>query len=112
VRLAVTSTGPGLDSPMDPRFGRARYLLFVEDTDRTVFPVDNEAGVNAAHGAGIQAAQNLIDHSARVLITGHCGPKAYQVLATAGIDVYLASGGTAEEAVRRYEAGELLQQSE
>jgi predicted Fe-Mo cluster-binding NifX family protein len=96
---------------MDPRFGRARYLLFVEDTDRTVLPVDNEGGVNAAHGAGIQAAQNLIDHGARVLITGHCGPKAYQVLTTAGIDVYLASDGTAEEAVRRYEAGELLQQS-
>ena len=112
MKLALSSTGPDLDSPLDPRFGRARYLLIVDGADQAVFAIDNEAGVKAAQGAGIQAAQSLIDHGARALITGHCGPKAFAVLATAGIDVYLASGGTVAEAVSRYKAGALQQQLE
>lgn len=110
MKLAVTSTGADLDSPMDPRFGRARYLVFVDTADSTVQAVDNEAGVNAAQGAGIQTAQTVIDHGARALITGHCGPKAFQVLRTAGINVYMASGGTVKELISQYEAGGLQQQ--
>jgi predicted Fe-Mo cluster-binding NifX family protein len=107
VKLAITSAGPDLASPIDPRFGRARYLLVVETGEGTVLAIDNQAGMSAAQGAGIQAAQSVIDHGATALITGHCGPKAFRALAAAGIDVYLAGGGTAAEAVDRYKAGEL-----
>ncbi|MHB0979841.1 MAG: NifB/NifX family molybdenum-iron cluster-binding protein [Thermoleophilia bacterium] len=107
MKLAVTSAGPDLASSIDPRFGRARYLLVVETGDRTVLAIDNQAGISAAQGAGIQAAQAVIDHGVTVLITGHCGPKAFRALAAAGINVYLTNGGTVAEALDRYDAGEL-----
>jgi predicted Fe-Mo cluster-binding NifX family protein len=107
VKLAVTSTGPELGSPIDPRFGRARYLLVVETGGRSVAAVDNRTGMNAAQGAGIQAAQSVIDNGATAVITGHCGPTAFRALKAAGIDVYLTAGGTVEEAIDRYNTGEL-----
>ncbi len=56
MKVAVTSSGKTLDSPVDPRFGRAAYFLIV-DTDSLEFEVvDNTDNINAFKGAGIQAA--------------------------------------------------------
>lgn len=107
MRLAITAAGPELSSPIDARFGRARYLLIVDAPERVIQAIDNQGGMTAAQGAGIQAAQSVIDNAAAVLITGHCGPKAFRALKAAGIDVYLASGGTVADGVRQFEAGEL-----
>ncbi len=62
--------------------------------------------MNATQGAGIQAAQAVIDNKATAVITGHCGPKAFRALKAAGIEVFLAPDGTVDEAVTRFEAGE------
>jgi len=107
VKLAITAAGPELSSPVDQRFGRARYLLVVDTPERTMLVVDNLAGMNATQGAGIQAAQSVIDSKASVLITGHCGPKAFRALQAAGIHVYLTSGGTVDQAISRFQTGEL-----
>jgi len=107
MRVAITAAGPDLSSPVDQRFGRAHYLLIVDTPKRTTLAVDNLAGMNAAQGAGIQAAQSVIDSHASTLITGHCGPKAFRALKAAGINVYLTSEGTVADAVDRLEAGEL-----
>ena len=107
MKLAISAAGPNLSSPVDLRFGRARYLVIVDTDDRAVLPIDNQAGMNAAQGAGIQAAQIVIDNQGTAVITGHCGPKAFRALKAAGIDVYLASGGTVAEAVDRFDAGDL-----
>ncbi len=107
VKLAITADGPELSSLVDQRFGRARYLLVVDTPERTTLVVDNTAGMNAAQGAGIQAAQSVIDNRVTTLITGHCGPKAFRALKAGGVDVYLTSGGTVAEVIDRFEAGEL-----
>jgi predicted Fe-Mo cluster-binding NifX family protein len=107
MKVAITASGPELSSPIDQRFGRARYLLVVDLPDRTATAIDNRAGMNAVQGAGIQAAQSVIDNQAAALITGHCGPKAFRALRAAGVDVYLTSEGTVAEALDRFEADEL-----
>jgi predicted Fe-Mo cluster-binding NifX family protein len=107
LKLAITAAGPDLSSAIDQRFGRARYLLIVDTPERAVQAIDNRAGMDAAQGAGIQAAQSVIDSKASVLITGHCGPKAFRALKAAGIHVYLAPGGTVEEAIGRFQTNEL-----
>ena len=107
MKLAITATGPDLSTAVDQRFGRARYLLIVEMPGRTVKAIDNLAGINAAQGAGVQAAQSVVDNQAEVLITGHCGPKAFRALRAAGIEVYLTPEGTVAEAIDRFEAGQL-----
>ncbi len=59
MKIAVTSKGTDLDSEVDPRFGRAAYIIVV-DTETLEFEVvDNAANVNAMKGAGIQAASSV-----------------------------------------------------
>jgi predicted Fe-Mo cluster-binding NifX family protein len=107
MKVAVSATGETMDSPIDPRFGRAaRFVLF--DTDSgTVETADNSDGVQSAQGAGIQAAETVSRLGAECLITGHCGPKAFRALEAAGIRVYTGASGTISEALRQLEEGRL-----
>jgi predicted Fe-Mo cluster-binding NifX family protein len=66
-----------LQSPLDPRFGRAKYFI-VLDTDSGAFSAaDNSVNLNPAQGAGIQAGKRVVELGADGLITGHVGPKAF-----------------------------------
>jgi predicted Fe-Mo cluster-binding NifX family protein len=107
MKIAVTAAGPDLSSALDPRFGRARYLLLVDTPFRTVQSVENHLGRDAAEGAGVQAAQSVIDRGAQAVITGNCGPKAFRALAAASIPVYLAPEGTVAETIDRFDRGQL-----
>lgn len=102
MKIAVTSQGPSQTDPVDERFGRAPYFI-VHDTESGSYEaVDNSAGRGAAQGAGVQAAQRIADTGATVLITGHCGPKAFGALSAAGVSVMTGAAGTVEEAIRQY----------
>jgi len=107
VRVAVTSSGDGLGSPIDPRFGRAAKFILVDTETGSVQVEDNTQNLNAAQGAGIQAAQNVSRLGAQVLLTGHCGPKAFATLRAAGIQVITGVEGTVGEVVERFKRGEL-----
>ena len=107
MKIAVTSQGTHLDSQVDPRFGRAPYILIV-DTDTFDFEVlDNKENVNAFKGAGIQAAAMVNDKGVSVLLTGYCGPKAFQVLNAAKINVADNVEGTVRDAVTSFNEGKL-----
>jgi len=105
MKIAVTSQGTSLDTQIDPRFGRAAYILIV-DTDSLDFEVlDNNANVNAFKGAGIQAATMISEKDAEVLLTGYCGPKAFMTLQAAGIKVVSDISGTVKDAVMKFKSG-------
>jgi len=107
MKIAVTSTGKDLDSPVDPRFGRAAYILIV-DSDTMAFEVlDNAENVNAFKGAGIQAAVTISDKKADVLLTGFCGPNAFKTLEAANVKVAGDVSGTVREAVAAYTDGKV-----
>ena len=99
MKIAVTSKGTVLESEVDPRFGRAHYILIV-DTETLAFEVvDNSSNVNAFKGAGIQAAVTISERGAEVLMTGYCGPKAFDTLEAAGVKVVNDITGTVRSAV-------------
>jgi predicted Fe-Mo cluster-binding NifX family protein len=109
MRIAVTATGKTSDSGVDPRFGRAKYFL-VYDTDTEQYQaIDNQINVNAIQGAGIQAGEVISKEHVDVLLTGHCGPKAFRTLQAAGVTVVTGASGTIGEAVQRYLDGELTE---
>ena len=105
MKLAVTSQGPGLDDPVDPRFGRAAYILIVDADTRVFEVIDNRANKDAFKGAGIQAAASICDHGAQVLLTGFCGPNAFKTLNAAGVKVVNDTEGTVRKAVETFKAG-------
>jgi len=87
---------------MDARFGRAALFL-VYDTETNAWDVlDNADNRDAAHGAGIVAAETVARSGATVLLTGQCGPKAMDALQRAGVRVVEGEEGTAEQAVQRF----------
>ena len=107
MKIAVTATGTNLDSPLDPRFGRAQYILIVDENEILLEAVDNSRNINALRGAGIQAGKILADKKVDVLLTGHCGPNAFTTLKAAGIKVGVDQSGTVREAVKRYTNNEV-----
>ena len=107
MKIAVTSKGTELTSEVDPRFGRARYFI-VMDTESDAFEaVDNEQNLNAAQGAGIQAAQKVAEADVEALISGNVGPRAFATLNAAGIKIYIGAEGTVADAAEQFKAGKL-----
>jgi predicted Fe-Mo cluster-binding NifX family protein len=106
MKLLITAQGPDLDSEVDPRFGRASNFLVLDTDTDDLRVVDNSQNLNAAQGAGVQAAQNVAGLGVSAVLTGHCGPKAFQVLQAAGIRIHLGAAGTVREALRKFRAGE------
>jgi len=108
MKVVVTSLGPELDGKMDPRFGRASWFLAVDTEKGTVEAMDNTRNRDAAQGAGVSAAQAVLDLKADALVSSHVGPRAFQVLAGAGVKVYSAPEGVScREAVDLLKAGKL-----
>jgi predicted Fe-Mo cluster-binding NifX family protein len=105
MKLAISAKGTTLSDPVDPRFGRAPYILIVDTATRAVEALDNSVNVNALKGAGIQAATMIADSGAEVLLTGHCGPNAFRTLQAAGIKLVNDVAGTVEQAVSAFEKG-------
>ncbi len=112
MKIAISSSGKTLDDRLDRRFGRAAAFIIYDFDDESFSVVDNEQNLNAAQGAGIQAAQHVVNAGAGALVTGHTGPKAFKVLETAGIPVYLAKGGTVRETIEAFTKGTLGKISE
>ena len=110
MKVAVSSSGKDLDSQMDPRFGRCQYFLFV-DSETMKFEAIENGGLMASGGAGVQAAQLLVQKGATALITGNLGPNAASALSASGIKTYLSPGGTVKEVVGAYNAGTLKEAS-
>jgi predicted Fe-Mo cluster-binding NifX family protein len=106
MKIAITSKGRDLESEVDPRFGRAAFIIIV-DPDTLQFDVlDNSTNVNAFKGAGIQAASMISESGADVLLTGYCGPNAFRTLQAAGIKVADNVGGYIRESLARFQNGE------
>jgi predicted Fe-Mo cluster-binding NifX family protein len=89
--VAFSATGSDLNSDLDQRFGRAKQFILIDTETNAATILENSQNMNAAQGAGIQAAQNVINAGADAVVTGNCGPKAFQVLQAAGIKIYHTS---------------------
>lgn len=107
MKIAVASTGPGVDCEVDASFGRAAFFVVVDTDSGESEAADNKQVLNIAQGAGIQAAKNVANTGAEAVIAGNVGPKAFKVLQAAGIAVFQAAGGTVASAVEALEAGNL-----
>ena len=108
MKVVVSSTGPGLQAATSPTFGRCPVYVFVDTETMQAETLDNGAA-NAPGGAGIQAAQFVLEQGAQSVISGRVGPNAIDVLNAAQVPVYAFNGGTVQQAVEAFKAGQLQQ---
>lgn len=104
MKIAVSSNGKTLDDKVDNRFGRAPYFIIVSPDE--IEAIENP-NTEAGGGVGVQTSQMLAEKKVDAVIAGNFGPKAYQVLAAAGIRVYRAEGQMVGEAIDNVRKGVL-----
>jgi len=107
MKIGVTSAGNELISDMDPRFGRAEYFIIVDPKTLEYDVIKNNQNLDSPQGAGIQAAKTVVDQKVDVLISGNCGPNAFEVLNAAGIKVVTGTNGRVIDAIIQYKSGQL-----
>jgi len=104
MKIAISAGGTSLESMVDPRFGRCQTFIYVDPETLEFEAVDNSSAT-ASGGAGIATAQAIAARGVETVLTGNCGPNAYQVLSTAGIKVITGVSGKVLDAVKDYAAG-------
>ena len=91
MKVAISSLGQTLDDQIDFRFGRCSQYIVV-DTNTMNYSVIANHAQNEGHGAGISAAQTIINQKVDAVITGQVGPNAFRTLNAANITIYSAQG--------------------
>ena len=107
-KIAVSSEGPTLDSPVDPRFGRAAGFVIIDPETMAFEYVDNGASQAMNQGAGIQTAELMTQHDVGVVLTGYVGPKAFLSLSAVGIKIgQNLESLSVRAAVEKYKSGQV-----
>jgi predicted Fe-Mo cluster-binding NifX family protein len=77
------------------------------DTETLEFEAVPNPAASQGGGAGIQAAQFVVNQGVEAVLTGNLGPNAFDVLQAAGVPSYLVFDGTVRQAVEAYRTGQL-----
>lgn len=110
MKIAICAQSNNADAAIDTRFGRAAcFGIFDTETNEWTFSA-NPQNLQAAQGAGIQAAQAVIDTDADVLLANNVGPKAMAALSAGSVDVFAVKPATSlQQALEDFTAGKLTQ---
>ena len=107
MRIAVASTGTDLSSRIDPRLGRARYIIIYDTKSGDVAVLDNQEFSQLTGGAGVKVAEAIVDRKVDYVISQNFGPKALEVFQAANLKAAVLSEGTVAEAIELLKRGQL-----
>ena len=105
--IAISAFENNLDAPVNERFGRAKGFVIYDDEVKSSEFIENKQNLQAAQGAGIQSAQKVYEAGAKVLISGHCGPKAFKLLQAANVKIFLSEGGSIRDNIKKFNDAQL-----
>lgn len=106
MKIAFSSKGKEKSDLIDMRFGRCDYFQ-IHDTEKETFYVVENKGKSAGGGAGISAAQQLLDEEVEAIVTGNLGPNAFLVIQKANIKTYKAENASVESMLEKFKSGTL-----
>ncbi len=104
MKIAFTSVGKTWESQIDPRFGRAEYIVIYDEEKDNLSFIDNTEVTNKAHGAGTSTAQKVFELKPDILITGNGpGENAAMILRRLDMKMFVnAHNFTLKEAYEKY----------
>lgn len=91
--IAFSARGPDPDYELDESFGRAYWLLILNDQSGSWTAIENRENRLAQENAGIATARVVIGYGVKTVVTGKIGPRAFRELRRSGIDIYMAGSG-------------------
>jgi len=107
MKICISATGESLDSQLDFRFGRAFFFLILNEKGQIVKKIKNSAA-QTMRGAGIAAAQLVVNEGIEAVISGNIGPNAFMVLKNSGIRIFIGNPAeSVKDNFNRYLNGEL-----
>ena len=101
MKIVVPVEENKLESNVFFSFGRASYFL-IYDTETQESRFLPNAGAASQGGAGIKAAQAVVDSGAAALLTPRCGENAAAVLKAANVKLYRTTDGSAMDNVTAF----------
>jgi predicted Fe-Mo cluster-binding NifX family protein len=106
MRIAIPVNEKSIESDICISFGRAPYFMFYNTESKNTEFFDNSAN-SVQGGAGIKAAQSIVDAKCQAVLTMHCGENAVDVLKADDIKVYKANDSSIKENLKAFENNEL-----
>lgn len=106
MKIAIPVDEKNLESTVCVSFGRTPYFLIYDMSDDAYTFIDNSAATSQG-GAGIKAAQNVVDQKVNALLTPRCGENAYEVLSGAKVSLYKTSGTSIKENITLFKESRL-----
>ncbi|HZK44041.1 MAG TPA: NifB/NifX family molybdenum-iron cluster-binding protein [Syntrophomonadaceae bacterium] len=106
MKISIPVDDKNMNAGVSRSFGRAPYFLFY-DTESKESTFLNNSAADSRGGAGIKAAQAIVDNKAEVLLTPRCGENAAEVLGTANIKLYKTINDSIEDNIKAYSDGKL-----
>lgn len=101
MKIVLSSQGCHKRDLVDVRFGRCHYFA-IYDVEENSFEFISNDGAGDNQGAGVSAAQMVLDIQPEALLTERLGPKAFDILKKSSIKMYRCHGMSLEDAVERY----------
>jgi predicted Fe-Mo cluster-binding NifX family protein len=106
MKIAIPVDEKSLESNVCISFGRTPYFLIYDaETQESEF-IDNSAAASAG-GAGIKAAQTIVDHKVSALLTPRCGQNAADVINAAEIEIYKTASASVKDNIADFIEGKL-----
>lgn len=94
MKIALSSSGKDINSNLSEIFGRCPYFFVVEIEGDKIMGSETMENTfaNQMGGAGIAAAQAMVEKGVNAVIAGSIGPRALDVLRQFNIKIYQGSG--------------------
>ncbi|NMA48257.1 MAG: dinitrogenase iron-molybdenum cofactor biosynthesis protein [Tissierellia bacterium] len=96
MRIAIPVDKKDNVTKVSTSFGRASYFIIYDIESKESSFIENKAKESKG-GAGIVAAQTIVDNKVDVLLTPQCGENAAEVIKAADIKIYKTEGTDLEK---------------
>lgn len=107
MKIVIPVDEEKVDSPICISFGRAPYFLIYDTENKASSFIDNSVAVSSQGGAGIKAAQVVVDQEVDVLLTPRCGENAAEVFKSANVQIFKTTSTVVKQVIEEFLKGNL-----
>ncbi|KLU67303.1 dinitrogenase iron-molybdenum cofactor [Desulfosporosinus acididurans] len=106
MKVAIPVNDKSMEASVSESFGRTPYYLIYDTESKESVFLDNSA-IASQGGAGIKAAQIVVDNRVNALITPRCGENAAEIIQAANIKLFKTINDSIKDNLTAFVEGKL-----